>query len=290
MAKQASLVSVDGTDIRFYYENEADFISLTDIAKKFSDRTDQIISNWLRTRSTIDFLGAWETLHNSDFNPLNFEGIRNQTGSPTFVLTTSDWIEKTNAIGIRAKAGRYGGTYAHQDIAYEFLSYLSPTFKLYVIKEFQRLKGAETEKNKQLEDWNLNRRLSKVNYIIHSDAVKSHLIPAKIQDTKFASLYYASEADLLNVALFGMTAKEWREQNATSKGNMRDYATTEQLLVLANLENLNAEFIKMNLDKPERLRRLNDIAIHQIALLVNTISLKSLVIGERVGEDNNTKD
>jgi hypothetical protein len=274
--KQASLITVEGTDIRFYYENEADFISLTDIAKKFSDRTDQIISNWLRTRSTIDFLGAWETLHNADFNPLNFEGIRNQTGSPTFVLTTTDWVVSTNAIGIRAKAGRYGGTYAHRDIAYEFLSYLSPTFKLFVIKEFQRLKGIENDKNKELETWNLNRRLSKVNYLIHTDAVKSHLIPAKVQDTKFEGLYYASEADLLNVALFGLTAKEWREQNPTLKGNMRDYASTEQLLVLANLENLNAEFIKMNLDKLDRLQRLNDIAIHQIALLVNTTNVKML--------------
>jgi hypothetical protein len=273
MGKQASLITVDGTDIRFYYENEADFISLTDIAKKFSDRTDQIISNWLRTRSTIDFLGAWETLHNADFNPLNFEGIRNQTGSPTFVLTTTDWVESTHAIGIRAKAGRYGGTYAHRDIAYEFLSYLSPTFKLYVIKEFQRLKGFE-------EKWSLNRRLSKVNYIIHTEAVKSHLIPERVQDTKFESLYYASEADLLNVSLFGMTAKEWREHNPTTKGNIRDYASAEQLLVLANLENLNAEFIKMNLDKSERLRRLNDIAIHQIALLVNTTNVKLLDSGE----------
>ncbi len=265
MAKQGTTISVEGTEIRFYKESENDFISLTDIAKRFNERTGQLILNWLRTRSTIEYLGAWEILHNSNFNVLNFEDIRNQTGSATFVLAITDWVEKTGAIGIRATQGRYGGTYAHRDIAYEFLSYLSPTFKLYVIKEFQKIRHEET---KSL-NWEIKRTLSKVNYKIHADAVKNHLIPHKIQDTKFESLYYASEADLLNIALFSITAKEWRNENPKLKGNMRDHATTEQLLVLANLENLNAEFIKMGLSKEDRLSKLNDIAIYQMRLLID---------------------
>jgi hypothetical protein len=265
MAKQGTTISVEGTEIRFYKESENDFISLTDIAKRFNERTGQLILNWLRTRSTIEYLGAWEILHNARFNVLNFEDIRNQTGAATFVLAITDWVEKTGAIGIRATQGRYGGTYAHRDIAYEFLSYLSPTFKLYVIKEFQKIRQEET---KSL-NWEIKRTLSKVNYKIHADAVKNHLIPNKIQDTKFESLYYASEADLLNIALFSTTAKEWRNVNPNLKGNMRDHATTEQLLVLANLENLNAEFIKMGLSKEDRLSKLNDVAIYQMRLLVD---------------------
>lgn len=275
MAKKNNIINVDGTEIRIYNEEEKDFISMTDIAKRFNERTDQVILNWLRTRTTIEFLGAWEILYNPNFNPLNFEGIRNQTGAATFVLTVSDWVEKTSAIGIHAKQGRYGGTYAHRDIAYEFLSYLNPTFKLYVIKEFQRLKQEET---KSL-DWQIKRTLSKVNYKIHTDAVKNHLIPLKIQDTKFEGLYYASEADLLNLAIFNMTAKEWREANPDLKGNMRDYATAEQLLVLANMENLNAEFIKMGISKEDRLTKLNDVAIYQMQLLVGTPNLGLLKSG-----------
>ena len=276
MAKKNITINVEGTEIRIYNEDEKDFISMTDIAKRFNDRTDQVILNWLRTRATIDFLGAWEILYNPHFNPLNFEGIKNQTGTATFVLTVSDWVAKTNAIGIHAKQGRYGGTYAHRDIAYEFLSYLNPTFKLYVIKEFQRLKQEET---KSL-DWQIKRTLTKVNYKIHTDAVKNHIIPLKIQDTKFEGLYYATEADLLNIALFAITAKEWREANPDLKGNIRDHASTEQLLVLSNLENLNAEFIKMNLPKEARLARLNDIAIHQMQLLLDMPSLNLLKRGD----------
>ena len=281
MAKQTSIISVDGTEIRFFQANDSDFISLTDIAKRFNERTDQVISNWLRTRTTVEFLGAWEILHNARFNPLNFEGIKNQTGAATFVLSVSDWVENTGAIGIRAKSGRYGGTYAHRDIAFEFLSYLNPTFKLYVIKEFQRLKNEETTERESSLDWAIKRYLSKVNYRIHTDAVKNHLIPQKIQDTKFEGLYYASEADLLNLALFAITAKEWREANPTLKGNMRDYATAEQLLVLANLENLNAEFIKMGLEKHIRLSKLNDVAIYQMQLLVEMPTSLNLPSGER---------
>ena len=279
MAKH-QIITVDNSEIRFYQEKEEDFFSLTDIAKKFNERTDQVIFNWLRNRSTVDFLGAWETIHNASFNPLEFEGIRNQTGLSTFVLSVSDWVEKTNAIGMRAKTGRYGGTFAHRDIAFEFLSHLSPTFKLYVFKEFQRLKAVEAEQNKQTLEWNLKRTLAKVNYLIHTDAVKEHLVPPRIYNTKAESIYFASEADLLNMALFGVTAKQWREVNPDLKGNMRDYASSEQLLVLANLENLNAEFIRQGLSQNDRLTRLNEIAIHQMELLLGVSVVKGLAKGE----------
>lgn len=280
MAKTNAIISVEDTEIRFYTEKEEDFISLTDIARKFNERTDQVILNWLRTRNTVDFLGAWETLHNKDFNPLNFEGIRNQTGSATFVLTITDWVQSTAAIGIRAKVGRYGGTYAHKDIAFEFLSYLSPTFKLYVFKEFQRLKQEEAVRTKGLLEWNLHRTLSKLNYLVHTDAVKQHLIPPRLAGTKLEGLYFASEADLLNLALFGMTAKEWQLANPTTKGNARDNATTEQLLVLTNLENLNAEFIRQGITKEQRLTRLNEIAIHQMQLFAHVPGFRELDAGE----------
>ncbi|MDB4727830.1 KilA-N domain-containing protein [Saprospiraceae bacterium] len=280
MAKQKTL-SVQGIEIRYYQQKEEDFISLTDIGKKFNSRADQLISNWLRTRATVNFLGAWESLHNPSFNSLNFEGIKNQTGEPTFVLSVSDWVSQTGAVGIRAKAGRYGGTYAHMDIAFEFLSYLSPTFKLYVFKEFQRLKLIEAEEQKKTLKWDLKRTLAKVNYIFHTDAVKEYLVPARIYNTKKEGVYYASEADLLNVALFGMTAKEWRLANPDKKGNMRDYASAEQLLVLANLENLNAEFIKQGMSQNDRLVRLNEIAIHQMSLLVNVPAMKNLDKGKK---------
>jgi KilA-N domain len=273
MAKQ-NIIKVDGTDIRIVNEETSDFISLTDIARRFNERTDQIITNWLRTRSTIEFLGVWETINNyENFNPLNFEGIKNQAGSPTFVLTVSDWVNSTNAIGIRAKAGRYGGTFAHRDIALEFASYLSPALRLYIIQEIQRLKLEENQ-TKGLQ-WNLSRLLSKVNYHIHTDAVKSHLIPARVQNTRFEGIIYATEADLLNLALFGISSREWQAQNPDFKGNIRDNASTEQLLVMANLENLNAEFIHQGLSKNDRLQRLNEIAIHQLELMlmVNTVKL-----------------
>lgn len=279
MSKQNTII-VEGSEIRFYEEKEQDFISLTDIAKKFNERTGQLILNWLRTRSTVSFLGAWEMLHNPGFNVLNFEYIKSQTGEATFILALTDWIEQTRAIGIRSKTGRYGGTFAHQDIAFEFLSYLSPTFKLYVFKEFQRLKAIEAKDSKQMLEWNLKRSIAKANYLIHTDAVKSHLVPPKVTGTKLEGLYYATEADLLNLALFGLMAKKWRAQNPEAKGNIRDHATTEQLLVLSNLENLNAEFIKMGFAKEDRLQRLNDIAIHQMELLLSAAVVKRLGSGE----------
>ncbi len=276
-------ITVEGVDIRFYQEMEEDFISLTDIARKFSDRTDQVILNWLRTRSTVDFLGAWEIIHNQLFNPLNFEGIRNRTGSPTFVLTISDWVEQTKAIGIRAKAGRYGGSYAHKDIAFEFLSYLSPTFKLYVIKEFQRLKELETKQTNQALDWNFKRTLSKMNYTVHTDAIKENLIPPRI--SKEAGIVYASEADVLNMAVFGMTAKTWKTSNEGLKGNIRDYATPEQLLVLSNLEAVNAELIRMKLTQDVRMDILNQAAIKHLQSLLSSPSLPKLFEPETEKQD-----
>jgi len=275
MAKQKTL-SIEGIDIRYYQKKKEDFISLTDIAKKFNERTGQLISNWLRTKSTVIFIGGWEVLHNEDFNVLKFEYIKNQTGSPTFVLSMSEWIKETNAIGIISKTGRYGGTFAHKDIAFEFLSYLSPVFRLYVAKEFQRLKEKEDKEKQEALHWTINRTLAKANYHIHTDAIKEYLVPLIEYNTKRQGIYFASEADLLNVALFGLTAKEWRIANPELKGNMRDYANAEQLLVLANIENLNAEFIKQGLDQESRLKRLNEIAIHQMSLLMNLPVIKKL--------------
>ena len=267
-------INVQGVDIRFYQEKEEDFISLTDIAKKFNKKTGQIILNWLRTRSTVSFLGAWEMLHNEDFNVLKFENIKNRTGEPTFVLSITEWVTQTGAIGIRSKTGRYGGTYAHKDIAFEFLSYLSPTFKLYVFKEFQRLKEVEIQQTNHALDWNLKRTISKINYTIHTDAIKQELIPPRI--TKGKGFIYAGEADILNIAVFGMTAKTWRETNKPQKGNIRDYATTEQLLVLANLEAVNAELIRINLSQDERIDILNKAAIQQMKSLLSSPSLLRL--------------
>ena len=268
MSKQQSVIIVEETEIRFYREAQEDFISLTDIAKKFNERTGQLIMNWLRTRSTVNFLGAWEMLHNPNFNVLNFEDIKNRTGEATFVLTSSDWVEKTGATGIRSKTGRYGGTFAHRDIAFEFLSYLSPTFKLYVIKEFQRLKDIEGRERKGDLDWDLRRSLAKINYRIHTDAVQRHLIgPKKSWRSKLDGVAFAGEADVLNLALFGFTARQWQAQNPERKGNLRDYATAEELLVLANLENLNADYLKNGLPQDERLERLSEAAIYQLGLL-----------------------
>ena len=223
-----------------------------------------MIRNWLRNRNTVEFLGVWERLNNPDFKPVEFDGIRMQAGLNSFTLTPKQWIEKTAAIGIVSQAGRYGGTYAHKDVAFEFASWISVEFKLYLIKEFQRLKDDE---NRRLSlSWSLNRTLSKLNYRIHTDAIREHLVPPEITPAQ-AAMTYASEADLLNVALFGLTAREWRETNPGLDGNMRDHATVEQLLVLANIEGMNAEFIHMNLPQGERLKRLNQIAIRQMRLL-----------------------
>lgn len=260
-----TIIEVQGTTITVLPIGVEDYISLTDIARyRNSQEPFAIINNWMRSRSTIEFLGLWEKLSNSNFKPLEFERFKDEAGSNYFVLSPQRWIEATQAIGIISKSGRYGGTYAHRDIAFEFASWISPEFKLYLIKEFQRLKDDE---NRRLSlSWNLNRTLSKLNYRIHTDAIREHLIPPKITATQAAATY-ASEADMLNVALFGLTAKEWRDANPKLDGNMRDHATVEQLLVLANIEGMNAEFIHMNLSQGDRLKRLNQIAIRQMRTL-----------------------
>lgn len=264
-ASKKSKVDVQGTAVSIVSRGSEDFISLTDIAKyKNPDHADDVIRNWLRNRNTVEFLGVWERLNNPAFNPVEFDGIRIQTGLNSFTLTPKQWIEKTRAIGIISQTGRYGGTYAHKDIAFEFASWVSVEFKLYLIKEFQRLKDDE---NRRLSlAWNLNRTLSKLNYRIHTDAIREHLIPPEITPAQ-AAITYATEADLLNVALFGRTAKEWRDANPGLDGNMRDHATVEQLLVLANIEGMNAEFIHMSLPPGDRLKRLNQIAIRQMQIL-----------------------
>ena len=260
---------------------EDDYLSLTDIARhKDPVRTDYLISNWLRNRNTIEFLGIWERLHNPGFNPIEFDGIRKQAGLNSFILTARQWIDSTGAIGLTSKAGRYGGTFAHKDIAFEFASWISVEFKLYLIKEFQRLK---VDENRRLSlAWDLNRTLSKLNYRIHTDAVKEHLIPSAVTPAQ-AAITYANEADLLNVALFGQTAQQWRAANPKLDGNMRDYATIEQLLVLANIEGMNAEFIRMSLPQGERLKRLNEIAIRQMTTLTAT-NRKTLPGEKKVGQ------
>ena len=267
-------IDVQGTSVTVLIQSSNDYISLTDIAKhKEPGRADHVIQNWMRNRNTIEFLGVWERLNNADFNPLEFEGFKNRAGLNSFVLTPRQWIDTTNAIGLISKSGRYGGTYAHKDIAFEFASWVSVEFKLYLIKEFQRLK--EDENQRLSLAWNLNRTLSKLNYRIHTDAIKTHLIPAAVTAAQ-ATIIYANEADMLNVALFGQTAKQWRDANPEMEGNMRDYATIEQLLVLANIENMNAELIHMKLSQGDRLRRLNAIAIRQMQVLTAAPAIKQL--------------
>lgn len=273
MAKNKK-IEVKGTEITILKGDTEDFISLTDIARyKDAANTDSIIQNWLRNRNTIELLGFWEQLYNPIFKPLEFEGFRKQAGLNSFVLTPKKWIETTNAIGIVSKSGRYGGTFAHKDIAFEFASWISIEFKLYIIKEFQRLK--EDENNRQKLDWNLQRTLAKVNYTIHTDAIKERLIPGKLTP-KQISLVFASEADLLNMALFGKTAADWRAENPDIKGNIRDDSTLEQLVVLSNLESINAVLVRQGLGQSERLIQLNHIAITQMTSLVNNANLKKL--------------
>lgn len=266
MAKNSSFV-VQGTEIRLFTQKEEDYISLTDIAKRVNPRSEIVIQNWIRNRDTVEFLGVWEQLHNPAFKHIEFDVFRTQAGMNSFVLSPKQWIQKTDAIGLQSKAGKNGGTYAHKDIALAFCYWISPPFQLYVIKEFQRLKKEENDQ--QSLEWNVKRILTKINYRIHTDAVKEHLIPPRIYNTKQEGYVFANEADVLNLALFGLTAKQWREANPDTKGNVRDQATAEQLVVLSNLENLNAEFIKDGLTQEERLQRLNEIAIYQMKLLTN---------------------
>jgi hypothetical protein len=256
-------LNVQGTEITVIHRDDEDFISLTDMVRNF-DGGPALIEQWLKNKDTVLFLGVWEQLNNPDFKTPEFEGIRNEAGRNSFYLSARKWAEATGAIGLMAKAGRYGGTFAHRDIAFEFGSWLSPEFKLYLIKEFQRLK--EDENRRLSLAWNLNRTLAKINYRIHTDAIQTHLIPAKVTPRQ-AAFTYADEADLLNVALFGQTARDWRDANPGKDGNMRDHATLEQLLVLANLENMNAEFIHMELPQADRLKRVNAIAIRQMQTL-----------------------
>lgn len=265
-------INVLDKDVTIYVQNDEDYICLTDMARyKDPDRTDYIIQNWLRSRTTIEFLGIWEQLNNPNFKPIEFDGFRKQAGLNSFVLTAKQWIEKTGAIGLVSKSGRYGGTYAHKDIAFEFASWISVEFKLYLIKEFQRLKDDE---RKQL-GWDIRRNLTKINYRIHTDAIKENLIPAELSKQQINNIY-ASEADVLNMALFGKTAKEWRDTNPDKKGNIRDYADICQLVCLSNLENLNAHFINDGLMQGERLLKLNKIAIQQMKLLTDDSGMKKL--------------
>ena len=267
-------IEVQGTAITVLSQKEEDFICLTDIARvKNADRSDDLVRNWLRNRNTVEFLGIWEQLNNPNFNSVEFDGFKMQAGLNSFALTPKQWIEKTQAIGLVSHAGRYGGTYAHKDIAFEFASWISVEFKLYLIKEFQRLK--EDENRRLSLAWNLNRTLSKLNYRIHTDAIRAHLIPAAVTPSQ-AAITYATEADLLNVALFGQTAKQWRDAKPALEGNMREYATVEQLLVLANIEGMNAELIHMGLSQGERLKHLNEIAIRQMQVLTSASAIKHL--------------
>ena len=275
MKQKKSSINVKGITVNIFTHSKDDYISVTDIARhKDSERSDYILQNWLRNRNTIEFIGLWEQLNNPDFNSIEFDGIKNLAGSNSFSLTPKRWIESTNAIGIISKTGRYGGTFAHKDIAFEFASWISPEFKLYLITEFQRLK--EDENSRLSLAWDLNRTLSKLNYRIHTDAIKEHIIPKNITKEQ-ANFVYASEADVLNVALFGKTAKQWREENVSLKGNIRDYATIEQLLILVNIESLNAEFIRMELPQNERLYKLNQIAIIQLKSISSNKDIQNLI-------------
>jgi len=272
-----STITVQGTPIAIIQREGEDYISLTDMVKNF-DGDGALIEQWIRNKDTVLFLGIWEQINNPDFKTLEFEGIKNEAGRNSFYLSAKKWMESTHAKGIVASAGRYGGTFAHKDIAFEFGTWLSPEFKLYLIKEFQRLK--EDENMRLSLDWNLNRTLAKLNYRIHTDAIKSHIIPPLI-NKKHEGFIYADEADVLNVALFGKTAKQWRDENPDQKGNIREYATLEQLLVLANIESMNAEFIRMGLPQPERLHKLNQIAITQLQSLTSNVSIRKLDQGTK---------
>lgn len=257
-----SKIVVDNTSITVLRFKESDFISLTDIAKRKSDEPSAVIGNWIRNRNTIEYLGIWETLYNPDFKLLEFEGFRKEAGLNAFTLSPLKWVITTNAAGICVKSGRYGGTFAHKDIAFKFASWISVEFELYLYKEFQRLKE---EEQKQL-GWSAQRELAKLNYRIHTDAIKQNLIPPEL-DRRKASIVYANEADVLNVAMFGMTAQEWREANPDKKGNIRDYANINELICLSNLESLNAVFINDGIPQGERLLKLNRVAISQMKVL-----------------------
>lgn len=270
MAKNKK-IKVEGKEITILFDKEQEYISLTDMLK--AKDGDFFIADWLRNRNTVEYLGIWESVYNPNFNYGEFAIIKSQAGLNSYKLSVKEWVEKTNAIGLKATAGRYGGTYAHPDIAFEFGMWISPQFKIYLVKEFQRLKSEENDRLKL--EWNLQRTLAKVNYQIHTDAIKENLIPKEITKQQ-ASFVYANEADLLNVALFGITAKEWRDDNPDKSGNIRDYATLEQLVVLSNMESINALLIRQRLPQTERLIQLNKVAITQMKSLLESNTIKRL--------------
>jgi len=261
-------ITVQKTEITIISIEEKDYISLTDIVRNIENGL-SLIEKWFRNKNTIEFLGIWEEMYNSDFNSLEFEGIKNEAGLNRFILSVKQWTEKTNSKGIIAKAGRYGGTYAHKDIAFEFASWVSPQFKLYLLKEFQRLKE---EEQKQI-GWSAKSELAKINYHIHTDAIKQNFIPSELKPEQI-SIVYANEADVLNVSLFGITSKQWRDANLDLKGNIRDYATINELICLSNMENINAILINDDIPQMERLIKLNQIAIQQMRILQNVENRK----------------
>jgi hypothetical protein len=267
-----SSIEVQGTTIDILHKDGDDFISLTDMVRNF-DGSSSLIEQWLRNKDTILFLGVWERINNPRFNSIEFDGIKNDAGRNSFFLSAKKWIETTGAVGLVARTGRYGGTYAHKDIAFEFGSWLSPEFKLYMIKEFQRLKDDENHSLRL--GWDLQRTLAKINYRIHTDAIRESLIPPLVSKAR-ASTIYANEADVLNVALFGQTAKEWRDANPDKEGNIRDHSTIDQLVVLTNLESLNAVLIRQGISASERLANLNAVAISQMSTLIRSATAKRL--------------
>lgn len=264
-------IKVEGKEITIILDNQQEYISLTDMLK--AKDGDFFISDWLRNRNTVEYLGIWESVYNPNFNYGEFATIKSQAGLNSYKLSVKEWVEKTNAIGLKATAGRYGGTYAHPDIAFEFGMWISPKFKIYLIKEFQRLKNEENDRLKL--QWNLQRTLAKINYQIHTDAIKENLIPKEITKQQ-AAFVYANEADLFNVALFGITGKTWRDNNPGKKGNVRDYATLEQLVVLSNMESINALIIQQGLPQRDRLIQLNKVAITQMKSLIESQAIKKL--------------
>lgn len=273
-------INANGTEITIISQgNQDDYISLTDIARYKSDEPKDVIKNWMRSKSTIEFLGLWEQLNNPNFKGVEFDAFKNEAGANAFTLSPQKWIDSTNAIGIISRVGRGGGTFAHKDIAFEFASWVSAEFKLYIIKDYQRLKSDE---NSRLSlEWNVNRTISKINYKIHTDAIKDKLIPLGVTPAQ-QGITYASEAEVLNVALFGKTSKEWRVENPDKKGNIRDYATIQQLIVLSNLESMNAELIKEGISQRERLCKLNKMAIEQLTSLLGNSNIK--LLGSKANE------
>ena len=272
--KRHSTVAAKGLEIRTILAGDGkDYLSLTDIAKYRSEDANQTICNWMRLYSTLEYLGIWEQLHNPSFKPLEFEGFRNQSGANAFLMSPKKWIEATNAIGIQSKAGRYGGTYAHSDIAFKFAAWLSPEFELYIIKDYQRLKKEEGERLSV--GWEARRTLARTNYRIHTDAIKEHLLDESVS-VAHQRMIYASEADIINVALFGYTAKEWRDAHPEARGNIRDMASVVELIILANLESMNAEYIKQDMPQAERLQALRNIARYQLKSVTSAPSTKRL--------------